>query len=1056
MTSVFSIPPGVPFLATLADALVSGRLVPGFPDPRAPEALARATIFLPTRRAARALVPLLAERACALYGVPALVLPRIVPLGEADDAELELAAGIGDTSEAGALAPPIAPLSRRLLLARLIQAWSRAMDPRRARLEEGVPFLVPSSPADAVGLAAELEALMDDVAYEGVAWQALKGAVGGDHSRWFDLTRDFLSIAFEAWPLMLEERGASDPAARRAALVDAEAARLTRSPPAGPVIAAGSTGSIPATARLLAAIARLPRGAVVLPGLDRDLDPAAWRHVCGDDEAGLAPAHGHPQAVLARLVTGALGLDRAGVETLGTPDPAARDRERLLAEAMRPAETTEAWAAWAPEERAALAASGTAGIALVEAPDERREALCVALALRETLETPGATAALITPDRELARRVCVELARWGVSVDDSAGTGLAESPAGALARLAAEAAAEDFTPLATLALLHHPAVRLGLGREALARARSALEIGVLRGPEPGPGLDGLRAAARLRREARDRRDPRPVARLTAADRDAAEDLLARLAAAFAPLRDVAAAGEVALPALAAPHRAAVEALIAGPADAPDEGDPFPDGSEEALAALFDDLALVDASAALRGGILDYPAFFTTLARQRRAPGRGAEGHPRLKILGLLEARLIRADRVVLGGLDEGVWPPKAETDAFLNRPLRAELGLSPPERRLGQTAHDLVQALGTHDAVVTRAASRGGAPTVPSRFLQRLAAFAGAAAHAAMRARGARFLALAERLERAEPAPPLQRPAPKPDPSRFPKRLSVTAVETLVRDPYAIFARHILGLDALETVGAAPGVSERGTLVHDTLADFVTAFPDALPDREIAALRLRQIALDRFAPIADAYPELRAEWWPRFERVAEAFLDWDYDRRPGLAVIAVEREGKLVLDIAGAPFELTARADRIEIGRDGTPTLVDYKTGTPPTSKVVFAGFSPQLTLEAAILRGGGFAGLPGAAGPPTLLYIHASGGRRPFEPCPITPPKGEERSVADLVGEHLARLEGLVARFRRGDYAYLSRPYAQYAKRYSDYDHLARVKEWSAAAGADAGEDEA
>ncbi|WP_029029503.1 double-strand break repair protein AddB [Salinarimonas rosea] len=1076
MTRVYSIPLGAPFLETLADALVDGRLVPGFPEASGPDALARATIYLPTRRAARALGALIAEKAGARFGAPALILPRIVPLGAADDAELALAAGALETSaletcaDARALAPPVAPLERRLLLARLIQHWSRRLDPRLARLDGDTPFLVPSSPADAVSLAGELEALMDDVAWEGVAFEALGAAVDGDFSRYFELTLDFVRIAFEAWPAILAERGASDPARRTAALIDAEAARIAADPPPGPVIAAGSTGSIPATARLLAAIAALPRGAVVLPGLDRDLDAQAWRAVCGDREQGLAPAHGHPQAVMARLIARVLRIAREDVVPLGEPGAAGRAREAMLAQAMRPAETTEAWAALDGDTRARLAAEATDGLALVEAKDEREEALCVAVALRETLETPGRTAALITPDRGLAARVCAELGRWGVVVDDSAGTSLAEAQAGRLARLAAEAAAERFAPLATLALLHHPAVRLGFSAADLARARTALEIGVLRGPEPAAGIRGLVAALHLRRAetaARPGRAPRPRARLDESDWACALALLERLAAAFEGFGPDAVPREGALPALAAAHRAACDALVAGPpedggaaareepaAGAEDDPAPFTDGSDETLAELFDDLAMVDADTALRGAFLDYPGFFANLARDRRAPGRADRAHPRLKVLGLLEARLIRADRVVLAGLDEGVWPPRARTDAFLNRPMREEIGLAPPERRLGQTAHDFVQALGAPEVVVTRAAKRDGAPTVPSRFLQRVKAFVGDDAWEAMRGRGRRLAALAARLDAAEPAPPLRRPAPRPDPALFPRRLSVTEVETLVRDPYAIFARRVLGLDALDTIAVAPGAAERGSLIHETFARFVEAHPDALPARDVAAQRLRQIGLDLFAPIGDAYPEVQAEWWPRFERVIDGYLDWEVARRALLAGIAVERKGELSLTVGTERFTLSARADRIETRADGGATLVDYKTGTPPTPKMVFAGFSPQLTLEAAMLREGAFEGVPPPRGETELLYVHASGGKDPFRPCPIVPPKDEERSVADLVGEHLARLKGLVARFVAGEYGYVSRPYAQYALRFSPYDHLARVKEWSAAGAGDAEDD--
>ncbi|WP_238312776.1 double-strand break repair protein AddB [Methylobacterium crusticola] len=1033
---VFTIPPGLPFLDTLAEALLDGTLVGDVAGD--PFGLAAVTLYLPTRRAARALAAVLGRR-----GGPAVLLPRMVPLGEADEAELDLAAAPAGERQEAILRPPIPAIERRLILARLVQAWAGSVDRQLLPMGEDVPFRVPSSPADAVGLAADLEGLMDALTVEGLPWEEIAGAVEAEHSRYFSLTLDFVRIAAEHWPAILADRGVSDPVARGRALVLAEAARLRRDRPADPVIVAGSTGSVPATATLIAAIAALPRGAVVLPGLDQDLDAAGW-HAIDPGDCGDSTAHAHPQAVLHRLVGPAhLGLERAEVRPLGRPDAQAAARAALLSQALRPAETTDAWADLDPDLRAALAREGGAGLRVVEAADEREEALAAAAALREAIEAPGRTAALVTPDRALALRVAAELARWGIVADDSAGQPLGRSLAGRLARLAADVAALDAKPERVLALLAHPLVRLGLPREAVVRAAAGLEIGALRGPAPAKGFAGLREALRAARADASPRAPRPRRRLSAADWDAADDLVLRLAVAF---RDFGpdpddAPGD--LIGIAHRHRAACEALM----DGPEAEDPGEDASVAVLDALFDDLSLAEPGL-LAGRFSDYPAFFAALAAERVVSGRaGPAPHPRLRILGLIEARLLSVDRVVLGGLDEGVWPPKAETDAFLNRPMRGRVGLSPPERRLGQTAHDFVQALGCPDAVITRAHKREGAPTVPSRFLQRLRAFAGEAAWRGLTGAGARYRALAAALDRGrEPVPPrLRRPAPRPDPALFPRSLSVTEIETLVRDPYGLFARHVLGLDALEPVAVQPSASDRGTIVHEVLGGFAERYPEALP-AEAEGL-LYDLAANAFAPIADAYPELYAEWWPRFARMADAYLAWEAERRPGLRRVHAETGGRWALDLPGGTvFTLRARADRIEARRDGGHAIIDFKTGQPPSAREVFAGFSPQLTLEAAMLRAGAFRDLGPAAETPDLLYIRAGGGKVPLDPTPLRAPRGEARSLADIVDAHVAGLRRLVSGFLDGEAAYLSRPYPKYAKAYSDYDHLARVKEWSLA----------
>ncbi|HEV2564622.1 MAG TPA: double-strand break repair protein AddB [Microvirga sp.] len=1040
---VFSIPPGCAFLPTLVDALLDGRLVG--PLPQDPAALSDITIYVPNRRATRALIALLAERGEG----KAQLLPRIVPLGETDEAEFELT-GLEGTplQEAASLKPPIPPLERRLILTRLVQRWSAEVDRALLQLGPEVPFMVPASPADAVNLAGDLETLMDAFTTEGIDWHALELAVDSDYSKYFEITRHFVQIASENWPKILAERQASDPAQRRNALLEAEARRLTRERPEHPIIVAGSTGSVPASANLMGVIARLPKGAIVLPGLDTDLDEESWLTIggIGDDETD--PVHGHPQASLRRLLDRHLRVPRAAVTVLGDVPEAARARNHLLSEALRPADTTDRWSLIAPEERIALSASGCEGLTIIEAGDEREEALAIAITLRETIAHPHRTAALVTPDRALAARVAAELGRWGLSVEDSAGIPLSDTPAGRLARLAAEAAADDLRPVRLLALLAHPMVRLGLSRETVEHAASVLEIGVLRGPAPALGIEGMRAALASRRAENDHRTPRPRKRLTEADWDLADNLLQRLGVAFDTFTPAAhGEGQLDLMALVEDHRRAVELLWTGPDEAPDEQDD--DGSREALAALFDDLEHSDIRAEeghpLAGRFVDYPTFFTALAKQRALSPSPRTTHRRLKILGLLEARLLSVDRVVLGGLDEGSWPPRTVTDAFLNRPMRSRVGLMPPERRIGQTAHDFVQALGTRDVVITRAHKRDGSPMVPSRFLQRIKAFTGKDVWERMTKTGEYYRRLARTLDTPEPAPPLPRPRPRPDPALFPRSLSVTEIETLVRDPYSIFARHILKLDALEAIAVTPSAADRGTIIHDVLGKFAETYPKAVPAHALE--ELLALGTDAFAEIAEAYPELYAEWWPRFTRLATEFVTWEQARRPALVDVHAERSGRLSIPLPdGTIFTLRARADRIEHRRDGGFTIVDFKTGQPPGVKEVYAGFSPQLTLEAMMLMKGAFKGLPAAKETPDLIYVHTTGGREPIKPREIGPTGKETRTVAEIVEEHRRRFEGMIVRYAKGEAAYVSRPFPKYARRFSEYDHLARVKEWSLA----------
>ena len=1035
--NVRTIPMGAPFLPALADALLSGDLIPGFPGTD-PLALASATIYLPTRRAARALAQVLAERA----GPKPSLLPRILPLGDSDAAEFLLAAtAAGDDHS---LAPAIPETGRQIAMASLVLAWTRQIryamlaDTEAGSTDE--PLLVGTSPADALALARDLIGLMDSLAIEEIGWEAVTVAAGERYDPWFSITTRFLEIAARTWPDMLAERGASDPARRRDALIRGEAARLRaaaaqgRDP--GPMIVAGSTGSVPATAQLIAAVARLPRGVVVLPGLDTGVAADVFASLTAEGED--SSTDGHPQVGLARLLE-TIGIDRDTVASVGTQAAQLDARARFLGEALRPAEATDAWSD--PARRLPDAVIGTAlnGMQVIVAADEREEALAIAVAIRETLETPGRTAALVTPDRVLAERVAAELARWKIEADDSAGRPLARVPGGVLARLVAQVCV-DWRPQDILALVAHPLARFGLAPDALARACSALEIGALRGPAPAPGIAALRAAlASGRQRGEARHAVRPLARLGEADWQAAEgliDALERMATAFPAQK-----GAVDLVRRAANHRDAL-AIAVGDATGMDSLSGTPDG--EALATLFDDLALVDVDR-LSGGMGEYPSLFAALAEGVvvRTP---VAGHPRVRIWGPLEARLLSSDRIVLGGLDEGVWPQATRTDAFLNRPLRAVVGLPSPERRIGQSAHDFVQALGTPDAVLTRARKREGAPCVPSRFLQRMQAYAGEQAWNRATKAGDTLLALARALDRPVPVRPIARPAPILSPEHVPDRLSVTEVETLFRDPYAIYARRVLGLDALDPLAQEPDASDRGQIVHAVLGAFAQQCPGELAAD--ARESLVAIGEQEFARL-DAFPEVQGLWWTRFEQLVDVFLEWERARRPGIDRLAVECPGEMVLPLPdGGRLSLRARADRIEIGRDGLATIVDFKTGQLPSNRQVCRGLSPQLTLEAAMLAGGAFPGLTGTTDCTELLYVKVAGAREPLLARKVAPPSKDSPPIPTVIADHVAGLCNVLAQYRAGTRGFVSRAVPMKVRSEGDYDHLARVREWSRTGG--------
>jgi ATP-dependent helicase/nuclease subunit B len=1040
---VFSVPVSVPFLRTVIAALVDGRLVPGFEARADPARLAEATLYLPTRRAMRVAREVFLDE----LNSDAAILPRLVALGDIDEDELAFAE---ESEPLGGVAPLDIPpklgeLERKLTLARLVAAWARS---------PVTSPLVVGGPASTLALAGDLARLMDDMVTRGVAWDALDGLVPDQLDQYWQHSLQFLQIARQTWPAYLAELGRIEPAARRDLLITAEAARLTARHE-GPVIAAGSTGSMPATAKFLHAVALLPHGAVVLPGLDTDLDEEAWEGIGGvtDAQGKLIrhPASNHPQFAMHGLLR-RLGIVRRDVDALGTP--ATGGREVLVSEALRPSEATARWHERLKQRDVVVkVAAAMESIAVVAAPNPEMEGLAIAVAMREARHL-GKSAALVTPDRALARRVMAALSRWNLGYNDSGGDALMETTSGIFARLAVEAVAKGLEPPTLLALLKHPLCRLGRAQGAFTGALETLELAVLRGTRPQPGTGGLaREVARFRDElgklrsgeASSLHPSEPRARLAANALGQAEALVAGLRAALAPLESLSASKPYDFAELAARHR---EVLIELSRDEAGVALAFEGTEGTALAAAFDDLLGERQRCGLMVALPDYPDLFQT-AFGDRAVRRPEKPDATLHIYGPLESRLMQTDRVIIGGLIEGVWPPAPRIDPWLSRPMRHELGLDLPERRIGLSAHDFTQLLGTDDVILSHAAKAGGAPAVASRFLHRLEAVAGDAHWGAAVLRGDAYVRYAEAMDQPDKVVPIPQPAPKPPRATRPLKLSVTAIEDWLRDPYTIYAKHILKLDPLDPVDMPLSAADRGSAIHDAIGEFTQTFAAGLPPDPVRVLR--EIGGKYFAPLMER-PEARALWWPRFQRIAAWFAEWEAARRGGIEEIVAEIRGEIVIPLDNErSFTLSARADRIERHDDGRYAILDYKTGQPPTGKQVRMGLSPQLTLEAAILREGGFRGIAAGSSVGDLIYVRLSGNNPPGEhrslelkinKSDIPQPPDEAAAAARR------ELETLIRKFEDEDQAYTSLNLSMWANRYGHYDDLARIKEWSAAGG--------
>ena len=983
---VWTIPAGEPFAERLARELLR-RAHPSTD-------LATITILVPTNRAARTL-----SRAFAQEARPrALLLPRIMPLGEVGEEEFKLgwddAFGESD-SRSGGLRPAIGPVHRQLLLTRLVA---------RMRRERAGGAL-----AEAARLARELGVLLDSLQNQEVQLSELETLVEEDLAEHWQETLRFLEILRDHWPNILAESGQMDPAERRARLLRHQAEAWQRRPPPGPVIVAGSTGSIPAARTLISTVAKLPRGEVILAGLDRMIDADSWETL---DEF-------HPQFGLKKLLE-TLGSDREHVRDWPGSEATSKTvaRSRLLSEVMRPAATSHRWPETVPDIDIT---AGLEGLHVIEARDSVEEAGAIAILMRETLETPGKTAALVTNDRELAGRVRSTLRRWNIEVDDSGGEPLGESRAAVLFRLAARAAVSNGQPVDLLALLKHPLARGGTSRRTFLSHVREFEHHVARRLFAWHQFPDIRVELRKQVKKRSR-----LAGL--------EQWFSEFERRIAPLLEALGATTDAGVMVAA-HRSFTE-WLAGPEPGATDTLYTHHAGEHVRRFVTE----FESGARSLGPIpgRDYPDLFDQALSEIAVYPR-TRTHPRLSILSALEARLVSADRVIAGGLVEGTWPRRATPNPWLSRTMQTALGLLTDSHRAGMGAHDFVDAASVSEAYLSFARKTRGNPTVRSRWLTRL----NTVLRSANRAPAA---STALHLWRRLTDPPVYEPLPQPQfappSSARPRRLSVTQVRTLLREPYATYARHVLGLRALERPGRRPGPAEFGNAVHEALERFTREFGGtSLPDDAEARLQaLGADALARFQPAnrRDERGWERFTWTHRFAAIVQWFLLQERLRRPEIDAVWTETSGNYTF--GDPPFQLVARADRIEMNRsDRTVTILDYKTGSVPSKRDVSSGDEPQLPLAGVIAQAGGFADLPAGSAVGQLAYWQLTGRR---DGGAYGPALGPEETSSALVASR-TRLEQLVRQFDDPATTYAA---THDPEPYSDYAVVARTHEWTLA----------
>ena len=986
--SVYSIPAGLPFATALADGI--GNLAGDA------ESLARAMIMVPSRRAAQSLRAAFLE----IQNGEASLLPRIVPLGDVEDDSPDMLS----MPEIDSLCPPaIDPLKRQLTLARLLRGFT-------------LGGMAPTPP-QTIMLADSLGRLLDALSNADANPAQLRELLPERFSvHWQDIIA-LLTILIDRWPMILEEGGVIDAADRRNRLLRLRCDIWRDQRPQDLIIIAGSTGTFASTRELIGCVVDLPNGHVVLPGLD-DAAGDDWQHI--RDDAG------HPQHQLSVLLD---SLDMVPGDVLAWPHTVGEGaqssvRRALMRQAFKPAALTADWRQLG-STHPDLGRDALAGLTVLEAPNRATEANIIALAMREVLEEPEKTAALITPDRQLAEAVIAALQRWRIDADDSAGRPLSECGAGGFLMLLVRMIAEDFAPLSALGFLKHPRAAGGMAPADFRKKVRDLERKIWRGYRPAPGIDGILSCLEPGSDLHvfvDRHIAVPLADLCAIWTNAVPTL-SSLAGALGG---------------AAERMASCRQLEDGRIDEADGAARAWWGDDGRAAA---DLlsAMVAQGESFEADTASFPHILKTLMDGKTVrPSWPA--HPRLSILGPVEARMQSADRLIIGGFNEGNWPPRPETDPWMNAEMRQSAGLLPHNWRSGLSAHDVWMAVCTPDVIVTRALRDGDVVTTPSRWLQRLEAVLAALQITDALDRGDVLKARMSMLAPVPPLVPVGRPAPCPPIFARPRTFSATEIDDWISDPYSIYAKRILGLRPLDEIDRAPDATLRGNIVHDALAAFIKAHPKG-PLGSDALAELRAFGRRCFEPFWQI-SSVRVFWWPAFELMSAWFIETEGRRRADLAHSHVEIDGDIPIEAPAGPAAVKARADRIDQMQDGGLAVLDYKTGSVPTVSEVEAGRRTQLLTEAVIAAHGGFAGID-AASVIAMQYWKLAGRRDEAGRIVNVMPDGW---TADAARDSLA---ALFTSFDNPATAYASLPDPSVRLPFARYDHLSRVDEWLPAASA-------
>lgn len=948
-----------------------------------PVLLSSVLIILPTKRSVRTLKELFVRHSQGQV----LILPKIRTVNSPESwGGLE---GLSIQSE-------VSPLERNMMLASLI-------------MENSDKYKLGDFSFDmAFALATDLSGFIDDAITRNVGLEELKTLVPSDFALHWQKVLDFLMLITDIFPKSLQKAGKINPSARRTALINAKLQVWAKAPPSYPVIAAGIAGILPETAALLKGILKLPAGMVILRPFGKELPEDVWQKI---DETNL-----YRQG---KTLLEMLGLKREDIPYFASDNACKvpdfiKARARFTDMALYPSSMTHLW------QSAEIPADALHNFYRIDAETPAQEAITACLIMRNTLQEAGKTAMLITADKSFAKRVSSELLRYGLDIEDSSGKPLNNTAVGVFLNLCAAAGQSGFAFADTLSLLKHPLAAAG---KDLLRFKDSVRIWekTIRSkhiPETSPLSES---------------DYADFAELFTSNKTV-------------PLR------------LVDKHLRFAE-WLAG-TDTEDGGLRLWQGDDGKMAAEV--LAELAKYASVAGSInpAHYAALFN-LILSGYTLRKNYKTHPRLDILGPLEARLQTADTVIIAGLNEGTYPALPAVNPWISNTMAKQLGLADADEQIGIEAADFASFCMAEKVYLLRSLKENGSPTVPSRWLFRMDALLQANNTATVNNESnesnncnniktfssSDFLKIGNMLDipAYDEICADKPPAPCPAKSYRPLRLSVTEIEKLISDPYSIYAKHILKLYPLDAINKQAGAAEYGQALHAAFNTFINRHQTAIPDNAISELEVIADAEFKKNNISGA---ALAFWRPVFRRAAEWFLQNQKERVAGIKKIFTEekRTIEIPLPVKGGGqdiFTLSGIFDRIDVLKDGSVSIIDYKTGSLPTIKQVKAGFYPQLPLESEMLRQGAFADIGIKKGTPVsaLEYWKLSGKASGSFTTTVTKNPAETQETTNEVYN---RIVNWLIEYNSDDKPYYVTPYSNFLPKYSDYKHLERIKEWS------------